>query len=263
MRKIFLSIYFVLSACLGYGNLDLITQPSQITEEFLTSGPCSYYTDHVPCFKRVFNKMHVRTFLEFGLGYSTKFFMDHCDQVVSVEIITPGTGPEWMKHCLGLYRDCKNWIPIAFFSGKGLDTNWASHKFIARRGVYDAAAYQPPNKAHYALIDSSYLEDLDRFVKEQLSKHQIDIAFVDSGVYIRGDLVQTCLNNQIPIVAAHDISNRTNRDPNEPCLYGYNWIVVPDNYIEIHINRGMGTAFWIIKEDKYLEVIKELQEYVL
>jgi hypothetical protein len=80
-----------------------INDAEEITEEFLTStGSSCHYTEHVAHIKRIFNNLHVRTFLEFGVGFSTKFFIDQSDHVISVEFITPGTGPEWMQFCESL-----------------------------------------------------------------------------------------------------------------------------------------------------------------
>ncbi len=250
--------------CLGDSTTKLITNAEDITEEFLTQSAGSYYTEHISHLKRVFNKIHVRTFLEFGVGFSTKYFIDHSEKAISVEIVTPGTGPEWVKYCINLYRNYKNWIPIVYFAGKyngrDLENSWAPYKYMGADSVYQAAAYQPAHYQSYTLLDPSYLKDLDKFVKQQLASNEIDFAFVDSGVYIRGDLVQTLLNNQVPIIAAHDVS--PNRKLIDKDVYGYNLIVVPENYIEIHVPLGMGTGFWIKKEAKYLEIIEDLQEYV-
>lgn len=236
-----------------------IQNPEEITEEFLTQTSASLaYTEHVAHLKRVFNKIQVRTFLEFGLGFSTKYFLDHCEHVISVEFVTPGTGPEWLQDCLSLYRDFKNWTPIAYFAGEGLDTSWAPFKYMGKESVYQAAAYQPVHRKSYAEIDPSFLEDLHQFVSELAAKYSIDMVFVDPGVCIRGDLVQT-LFNQVPIIAAHDITRKENRRLDD--VYGYGQIIVPENYIEIHVPFGLGTAFWIKNEEPYFELIEDLQDY--
>lgn len=249
---IFCSLFFNVYA-------EKITKAEQITEEFLIkTGSCIHYTEHVAHIKRVFNKMPIRTFIEFGLGFSTKYFLDHAENVVSVEFVTPGSGPKWMKYCLHLYRNYENWIPIAYFSGKGLDTDWAPNKYIGSNSVYEAASYQPVHYKSYAPIDPSFLDDLTYFIDKQVKKHKIDMAFVDCGIYIRGDLVQL-LFNKVPIIAAHDVGPINRRGLKD--VYGYGRIKVPDNYIEIHVSYGMGTAFWIKNTEKYAEIIQDLQKY--
>lgn len=238
-----------------------ITKAEQITEEFLTKTSSSfYYTEHVAHLKRVFRQLHIRTFLEFGVGFSTKFFMDHVDNVISVEFVTPGSGPEWMKYCLELYSDCKNWIPIVYFSGSGLNTNWAPNKYIGANSVYQAASYQPVHLKSYASIDPSFLDDLTYFIDKQIAEYEIDMAFVDAGVCIRGDLVQA-LFNKVPIIAAHDIGPVKKRHLND--VYGYGRIKIPDNYVEIHVPYGNGTAFWIENSTKYTKIIEDLQAYAI
>ena len=138
-----------------------ITSPDEITEEWLiTVGLRTGYTEHVRHFKRLFKSIQVRTFLEFGVGFSTKYFIDNCQKVISVEFVTPGTGPEWLKYCIELYRNYPTWQPIAYFAGKNLDISWAQYMYLGAESVYQAAAYQPAHYKSYSLIDPSFLEDL-------------------------------------------------------------------------------------------------------
>lgn len=236
-----------------------ITSADEITEEWLVnSGAETGYTEHVRHFKRLFNNCQVRTFLEFGVGFSTKYFIDNCENVISVEFVTPGTGPEWLQYCMNLYASCKTWTPIAYFAGLGLDTSWTPYKYLGADSVYKAAAYQPVYRKSYAPIDSSFLDDLNKFVQEQVTANTIDVAFVDAGVCLRGDLVQV-LFNKVPIIAAHDIASKEKRQLDD--VYGYGRIIVPQNYVEIFIPFGMGTAFWIKNEASYANLIQDLQNY--
>lgn len=259
-----LSFFAVLCLVIGFFSEVLptnwITNADEITEEWLiNTGVETGYTEHVRHFKRIFNKMRIKSFLEFGVGFSTKYFMDHCENVTSVEFVTPGSGPEWLKYCIDLYRNCNNWKPIAYFTGPGLDTSWAPFKYIGLNSVHQAAAYQPVYRKSYALIDPTFLDDLNNFVQQQIEDNEIDLAFVDSGICIRGDLVQV-LFNKVPIIAAHDVVPKEIRHLND--VYGYNRIIVPENYLEIYVPFGMGTAFWIKNEDKYRVIINDLQNYV-
>ncbi|WP_143406439.1 hypothetical protein [Estrella lausannensis] len=253
-----LSILFALLA--NVSEATWINSAEEITEEFLLeTGSSSGYTEHIAHIKQVFKKFYVRTFLEFGCGFSTKYFIDNSENVISVEFVTPGSGPDWLKYCIELYQDYPEWTPIAYFAGPGLDTSWATHKYLGMDSVYRACAYQPVHRLSYALIDPSFLSDLDNFVREQTALYDIDMAFVDCGVCIRGDLVQT-LFQHVPIIAAHDVAPKDIRHLDD--VYGYGRIVVPPNYIEIYVPIGMGTAFWIKNEAPYLGVIEELKKYV-
>lgn len=256
----FAQFFFLATIATPLASALWIHDAEDITEEFLTqTGDSVHYTEHVGHLKHVFQKMPIRTFMEFGVGFSTKYFIDKSQHVISVEFVTPGTGPEWIKYCLQLYRNYTNWTPIVYFSGQGLDTSWAPKKYIGLDSVYHAAAYQPAHRLSYAPIDASFLDDLEIFVEKQCSLYDIDMAFVDCGVCLRGDLVQV-LFNKVPIIAAHDVAPKERRHLDD--VYGYGRIVVPDNYIEIYVPKGMGTAFWIKNEYAYQEVIKELQSYV-
>lgn len=235
-----------------------INTPEDITEEWLINGTENHYTEHVEHLKNVFTEVKVRTMLEFGCGFSTKYFMDYSDKVVSVEFVTNGTGPDWIKYCLELYRECPKWFPIVYFSGWPEDISWAPNKYMGAESVYHAAAYQPVYKESYAHIDPSFLVDLHNFVTVQTIYNPVDFAFIDAGVYIRGDLVQVCFN-KVPIIAAHDIAPKSERHLND--IYGYGRIIVPDNYEEIYITKGMGTAFWVKKEAQYENLIEKLKNY--
>jgi hypothetical protein len=237
-----------------------VTSADDITEGWLlhernTGG----YTDHVRHWKQFFKMMKVRTFLEFGVGFSTKYFLENSERVISVEFITPGSGPEWLKYCIHLYRNFKTWVPLAYFTGKNLDTSWAQYKYLGAESVYRAASYQPVHCQSYASIDPSFLEDLQRFVHQQVAMNDIDVAFVDPGVCLRGDLVQILFHN-VPIIAAHDVPPKENRMVND--VYGYGRVTVPEDYEEIYVPIGKGMAFWVKNEERYIDVIKGLQEYV-
>lgn len=235
-----------------------IDSHEDITEDWLVNGPQRHYTEHVEHLKNVFTTIKIRTMLEFGCGFSTKYFIDNSDEVISVEFITNGTGPEWLQSCIDLYSTISTWHPIAYFSSWPGDIDWAPNKYMGLESVYLAAAYQPVYMESYALIDPSFLVDLHNFVTTMTIYNSVDFAFIDAGVFIRGDLVQVCFN-KVPIIAAHDIAPKARRHIDD--IYGYGRIEVPDNYEEIYIAKGMGTAFWVKKEFQYLSLIRALQNY--
>lgn len=246
---------FICTVCLGFLGLSSIAFNNEsdfITYDWLIDcAKNTSYTDHIPHFRRLFNTMKIRGLLECGCGYSTKYFMDHCAKVVSIEFMTPGTGDLWFNECLKLYKDCPNWVPLAYN---------ANHQDVS---FNNACAYACSEHKDYSLIDSSYLNRLDLYFKTQIDiAHQegkdIDVAFVDPGVYTRGDMVKVLLANKVPIVMAHDTACDPDSDADEGC---YIWFVVktPADYEKIFIPFGQGTTFWIHKN--LPEVIQSITAY--
>jgi hypothetical protein len=177
--------------------------------------------------------------------------MENADKVISIAYITPGCGDQWYQVCLSLYEDRSNWIPLAY------NANFRSNSFN------NACAYQCSMHKDYSLIDNTYLSELDRHFKEQIKNAQdngypIDVAFVDPGVYVRGDLVKLLLANNVPIVVAHDTTSDHGTKELEN-LYGWNKVITPPNYVKIFIPYGQGTTFWI--NDQLPSVIASILAY--
>ena len=208
-------------------------------------------TDHVAHWRRLFNTMHVRGFLECGIGFSTKYFLDHTEKVVTVEFVTPGYGPSKYQQCYSLFYDIPNWIPMLY------------NEELRSNSFNNACAYQSSMHKDYSLLDPAYLRELFQYFntiikKARTGNYPIDVAFVHSGVYIRGDFVKLLMAHKIPIIAAHNTS--TDNGPGEESnLYGWNKINAPSNYIKIYIPFGQGTTFWI--SDQLPDVIASMQAY--
>lgn len=247
LRKTLLWIFICLAHCTtSYGQSDFITYNWLIQKAKESS-----YTDHIPHWRRLFNTVKIRGFLECGCGFSTAYFLDNCMKVISIEYTTPGYGLKWYYECLTLFADRKNWIPLTY------NEDFRSNSFN------NACAYQCSMHMDYAIKDPMYLKELDQHFKAQiqsarLNGYDIDVAFVDPGIYIRGDMVKLLLANKVPIVAAHDTAsdNGTNEKKN---LYGWNKVATPSNYTKIYIPWGQGTTFWI--SDKLPEVIESMTRY--
>ncbi len=251
MKKLLLS--FFLAAFLNHSAFaEEIIDANQINYDFLvTHGRETGYGDHIPYFKDIFEKITVKTLLEFGLGYSTKYYLERCAKVISVEFVTSGYGPVWMKKCIDLYRGYSNWIPIAYFSDYKGDMSWAPYKYIGSDGVAKASNYQSSTYKSYSAIDNFYLNELTTFVKNLTKYNKVDLALVDPGNYLRGELVQT-LFDKSPIILAHHVDFSFLRLKDD--IYGYSSIVTPDNYEEIHLQEGMGTIIWIKKTPELQEL---------
>lgn len=236
-KKMAISLAFGLSAfstVLGLKS-DYITYDWLMTMAKETS-----YTDHIPHWRRLFNTMKVRGFIECGCGYSTKYFLDNAEKVISIEYVSPGYGPDWYKELSVLLEDCSNWIGMTY------------NEDLRSNSFNNSCAYQCCMHKDYALIDPTYLTELNEHFKSlienaHLNGYDIDVAFVDPGVYLRGDLVKLLLANKIPVIVAHDtasdagIKEKTN-------LYGWNKVVTPPDYVKIYIPFGQGTTFWINKQ---------------
>ena len=118
-------------------SLEPPTKASDITYEYLVeTGNQTGYCDHIAHIRKIFENYKVKVFFEFGLGYSTKYFLDSCTKVISVEFITPGDHPDWMKHCLDLYKDYSNWVPVSYLSNYSGDFSWAPYKFFSSHNFW-------------------------------------------------------------------------------------------------------------------------------
>lgn len=237
-----------------------VDRADQITYEWLVNeGDLKAYSDHIAHFKFLFDRHKVRTFLEFGLGYSTAYFLERCHKVISIEFITHGYGPQWMQYSVELFREASNWVPIAYFSGFLGDTNWARYKYVGSEAVYRACSYQCATHQNYALQDDFYLTELNAFLKNLVRSNKPEVAFVDAGLVLRGDLV-TLMFGKVPIIVAHDTAWRGLKKPGAD-VYGYTRIETPDTYEEIYLDSGAGTTLWVVKKPEYEGLRKALWEY--
>jgi len=252
MKKLLLPLFF--AAFLHHSAIaEEISNSNEITYDFLVrNSQDTGYGDHIPYFRDIFEKITVKTLLEFGLGYSTKYYLDHCNKVISVEFITSGYGPTWMKKCIDLYRGYSNWVPIAYFSDYKGDMSWAPYKYIGSDGIAKASSHQSRTYQSYSTIDNFYLNELTTFVKNLTKYNKVDVALVDPGNYIRGELVQM-LFDKSPIILANHVNFSFLRLKDD--IYGYSRIITPDDYEEIHLQEGMGTIIWIKKNPELQELI--------
>lgn len=261
MKKQLFAAGILWAFCLSlYAFENTIRTAEDITYDLLVKlGDETGSFDHISHFRQIFKKMKVKTFLEFGVSYGTKYFLDMSNKVISVEFITHGYGPDTLKYFLNLFQEYSNWIPLSFFSGFLGDVSFAPYKYLGSEAVYKAASYQTVTHKNYALIDSFYLTELDAFIRNLIRFHKIDIAFVDSsGVYLRGDLVQL-LFDKVKLIVAHDTGCKAQKEVGD--VYGYSRVQTPDNYEEIHFPVGQGTTVWVMKDSEHQEKIDELKRY--
>ena len=199
----------------------------EITYDFLRT---SDYTDHVPVFKQLFDRVSIGRMIEFGLGIGTKFFLDHVDHLTSVEIIVGAQTSAWFDTCKILYENYPSWDPVLYPASA--HCNWAN-----------GAVCEGKNPLLY---DATYLLELHKLVRSMTERGAYELAFVDPGIHNRGDLVME-LFDQVDIIVAHDT--------NHP-LYQWDRVYTPSNYEKIVFNSGQGVIFWVKKER--LDVIEAL-----
>ncbi len=223
-------------------------------EKLLEIGRQTGTTDYVCYLQKIFSQMKVGTLLEFGYGYATKYFLDECTKVISVEFVTHGCGPDGIKGFLQLFKDRPNWIPVAYFTGYVGDTSWAPYKYFGTDKVYKAISYQCATEQNYALIDGSYLNELKEFITNFAKSNKIDVAVVNTTAFIRGDLVQL-LFDKVPIILAHNTYARKLGKKED--VYGYSRVKTPDNYEEIYLSEGSGSTIWINKSEKFKPLIDQ------
>ncbi len=230
------------------------------TYDFLVeTGERTDYYDHIPVFKKIFETIKVRTLLEFGLGYSTKYFLEACSKVISVEFVSATWEADWIKTALYLYRGCSNWVPVVYFSNFNGDFSWAPYKYHGSDALYVAHSFFTATGESYAAIDRSYQNEMQFFLSNLTKYNTIDLAFVDSGTVLRADIVQL-LFEKIPVIVAHD----TNTSYLEKNPYGFASLQMPANFEEIRISKGVGTTVWIKKTEEFaplIEVLKEVSSF--
>ncbi len=191
----------------------------------------SDFTDHVNIFRELLNIYPVTSFLEFGVGLGTKFFLDNCQHVTSIELVVKDRCSfvlPWYADCLDLFASYSNWSPsLHVFSNTVNRANQLAIEHID-------PAYE----------NTQYLNEINQFLDNLFLEKKFQIAFVDPGLHIRGDLVNA-LFGRVDIIAAHDTNF------NSP-VYGWYKVVTPPDYEKISYFNGSGTTLWIKKDKQKL-----------
>jgi hypothetical protein len=239
---------------------------SSVPAEIITDGmddkwlaSIENYTYFIPHFKKLFSLIKTKTLLEFGMGAGTKYFLDTCNKVISIDFITHGYGPAVYQHFTSIYQEFPNWIPIAFFSGYRGDCTFAPYKYLASEHVYKACSYQTATYKNYAAIDDFYRIELQAFIASLQKCHKIDVAFVHPKLYLRSDLVEL-LFSKVPVIVATETKSRGEGNK-EIDLLGYHRLVCPDDYEEIYLPGGAGTTVWVAKKETHYPLVQALKKY--
>lgn len=231
MKHIFLWILLSMN-CLLYSGTT-IDEAETITYEVLAA---SDWTDHVRSFKELFSLIKIKSFLELGCGRGTKFFLDNCESVTSVELVVSDLSDKivpWYYATQGTLYKYTNWNPsLHIFSLNVTKANGTALKELDPE-----------------LFDKSYLPEIDQLMSQIFSKNRYDVAFVDPGIHIRGDLVNA-LFGRCDIIAAHD----TNFNGK---TYGWYKFKNHPDYEKIVSTYGSGITFWIKKSK--VDLIQKLK----
>lgn len=184
-------------------------------------------------FSKIFENEKILNMIEFGLGIGTPYLADNCKYLKSVELSLGSYNLEWYEKTVDLMKNYKN---------------WESEYIIVNEKVSNAN--DRAQKLKFPLLDTKYLEDLEKIFNLSLKGLEYDFIFIDPGVHTRGDLVNMSFG-KADIIAAHDTSRDHNRVLQN--VYGYNIVNVPENYVEIYYDcTYMGTTLWIEESKKDL-----------
>jgi len=177
--------------------------------------------DHVQHFKKLFENIKIKSFLEFGLGSGSEYFLDNCEEVTSCSITLQSQGLYWRERTDLVHR-YSNWTPILKYGGVALQ----QANLLCSRDFKDPALY-----------DGAYLLELKDICDDLLKDKQFEVVFVNPDFHMRGDLVNE-LFDRVPVIVARD----TNIAPE---IYGWRKIYTPFNYTKIEYKDGQGMTFWV------------------
>ena len=177
----------------------------------------------IPYFETLFSAAKVGRVLEFGLGAGTRFLLDRCQEVVSVEFTSPNFTWNWDRTCLEDYKKRPNW-------------KYIEHQCSATLMVADRQAFA----GKYPNDNSPYIGEIKDLVRKLMATGKFDVAFVDLGLFVRPDFINS-LFGEVDVIAAHDTSESA-------AHYGWAKINPPPDYEKVDLQLGgMGCLFWIKK----------------
>lgn len=218
----FLNLFVII---FSYTNLHSV-ELEDLNDEYFSQ---SIWHSYIQDIDKIFKHTSIQSVLEFGLGYGTKYFLDRCQEVNSIEIILSDQSSEWYDDTLRLFKNYSNWKPQLIHGSQFLyEANLKSY-----RDCLDPALY-----------DATYILELKDLCENLCKDKEYDLIFVDPGFHMRGDLVNE-LFDKTPIIVADD----TNYGHQ---TYGWWKINTPYNYEKIEFKERGGTTFWIRKDKKEL-----------
>ena len=185
-------------------------------------GANQIYLDWKDSLKIISNKKD-KVVLEFGCGFGTQILCDNFKEVYSFEV--HGIR-KWYDKTVELLSDWDNWHGM-FHTGEELGIREAVQNVYKNKNNRDQTPFY--NKG-------GYYDKLNEFV--DLSK--VDVAFVDHSQNMRAETVNYLMDNDIPIIFAHD--TKYGHD-----VYGWGLVNTDNGYEAVNINSGQGVTYWIKK----------------
>jgi len=188
--------------------------------------------DYLDPFEKLFQAKKISSLLEFGLSEASGHFLDHCDQVTSIQMVAERNRvaveesyQKWSDH----FRD---------------NPRFYSQLYYCSRQIADAEAFAEATGLNPLFHDAGYLFEVKELCDTLFRERVYDVAFVDPAILIRGDLINE-LFGRVDIIVAHDTNFH-------PSIYGWDWLHTPIEYQKLNFPNGSGTTFWIKKTEREL-----------
>jgi len=169
--------------------------------------------------ERLFAEHDIKRVLEFGEGAGTRWFLDRCARVTSVEIVVKPEHEEWAHACYDAYGKCEKW------------QQWVQPLPSRLEKAEELAA-----SGHYPIIRGERKE-VQSLIDAAIPVIPYDLIFVDPGTHLRSAMVNE-LFGFADIIAAHDTNVGMMN-------YGWSTVNPPTEYAtHRYFNDGLGTTFW-------------------
>tara|TARA_R110001592_G_scaffold6540_1_gene35134 strand:+ start:3249 stop:3896 length:648 start_codon:yes stop_codon:yes gene_type:complete len=185
--------------------------------------------DHFQDHQDIIKQYNINSVIEFGVGEGTNVFLKNCTgKITSVELLTTDYP---LAELLKISTD--EWVNYSINEFKKYD-NWNAVKYEVQSSILDAE-YDVTGKGNKGVIRGNspssmdYIQELTNLINT-LNISEYDMAFVDPGIHLRGDIVNL-LFDKVNIITAHDF----NIQP----IYGYNRINIPPTYEGYSGNHSM------------------------
>ena len=180
------------------------------------------YLDWVDSLKIIPQKSS-KTILEFGCGLGTQYLCNNFEKVYSFEVYGNDT---WYLKTIELMKPWDNWVGT-FNTAEDLGLVPNIQNIYKNPNSRDESVFRTPN---------GFYDKLNEFV--DLST--IDVGFVDHSVCMRGETVNYLMDNNVPIIFAHDTKHGH-------ATYGWDVVYKRDDYEVVNVNSGQGVTYWIKK----------------
>jgi len=189
--------------------------------------------DHFHDHQDIIKQYNINSVIEFGVGEGTNVFLENCTgKVTSVELYTADYN---LAEFLKISTD--EWVDYSINQFKNYN-NWSAVKYQVQSYVIDAE-YDVTGKGNRGVVrggspsNTNYITELSNLI-ETLNVSEYDMAFVDAGIHLRGDIVNL-LFDKVNIITAHDFNTQD--------IYGYSRILTPNTYNNFsgnYSNEGLG-----------------------